>query len=131
MKHPIKKGACYVIHQGIVHIPDLFDGQLVKFVFYPEYRMTALKRRIGVRFEDSIVTESAQLISCYDKRNVWIWDNGWVNPEDQTYGRSFEFIESDLLGFDSSIPYSISQQMDSRNDPEKLKEKIRKQYECQ
>jgi len=125
MKHPIEKGACYVIHQGFGDIYEMFGGR-TDLIMYPENRMNLFERKCGVRYENSIVTESSQLISCYDRRNVFVWENGkWVNPEDQTYGCSYEIIDSNILGFHSSIPYIVL----SSDMIEIVYERLKKQYE--
>lgn len=103
MNHPILKGKCYVVHQGIVDLYKLFNGEKVNF--FPESGMTGLALQIGCRFVDSIATESAKLISCYDYRDVYIYRNGeWINPDRQTYGCSFNMIASQVLGYQSTIP---------------------------
>ena len=106
MKHPILEGKCYVVHQGFGDLFEMFGREDI--IKYPEHRMNSFQRRCGIMYEKSIVTESAQLISCYDRRNVFVWENGeWVNPDSQTFGCSYEYIESDVLGFNNSIPYSV------------------------
>jgi putative chitinase len=53
------------------------------------------------KYNKSIITESAELICCYDSSNVYIWQEGkWVNPVYQTYGTSFRILENRLLGLE-------------------------------
>lgn len=107
MKHPKKFGICYVVHQGFGDIFQMFGGRndLLKF---PEHRLNQFELRKGLKYKSSIITEAPELISCYDFRDVYIWENGeWINPEIQTYATSFEIIASEILGFGSSIPMSI------------------------
>jgi hypothetical protein len=106
--HPILENTCYVAHQGIADLSKLFNGKRVDLYFYPETDMSALERYVGVKYVKSIVTESAELICCYDSNNVYIWENGqWINPRFQTYGTSFRLIESRLLKFTHDICLSI------------------------
>lgn len=123
MNHPISEGTCYVAHQGVADLFKLFGEKRVDLLFYPENRLTSLDRRIGIKYVKSIVTESAQMICMYDAKDVYIWRKGeWVNPNRQTFGTSYEIIESDLLKFENSISASIV------GGVEKLKEKIKNLY---
>lgn len=107
-KHPILKGACYVAHQGLACIPDLFGGERVQLNFYPETGLTALERQVGVLYVDSIVTECVKLVSMYNNSDVYVWENGeWVNPRFQTFGCSFNILETRILKFNSTIPSRI------------------------
>ena len=107
MKHPIENGACYVAHQGIAPLYEMFGGR-TKLDMYPETGMSLFERQCGVVFKQSIVTESVQIISCYDRSDVYIWrDGGWVNPNAQTYGTSYNILSNRILGFKSNIPISI------------------------
>jgi hypothetical protein len=123
--HPINENTCYVAHQGLGNLYDMFNQQRVDVIFYPENSLTSLERRIGVRYQKSIVTESAQMICMYDKKDVYIWRDGqWVNPESQTFGCSFEIIESNVLLFDNSISVSIL----SNDRVEKMRTEIKNLY---
>ena len=124
MKHPIKENVCYVVHQGFGDIYEMFGGR-TDLLNYPEKSMTQFKLRSGIRYEKSIITESAQMISCYDKKNVYMWENGeWVNPDEQTFATSYEIIESEVLGFTKSIPMNVI----NSESVKELKLKLQEQY---
>ena len=124
MKHPIKENACYVVHQGFGDIYEMFGGR-TDLLNYPEKSMNQFKLRSGIRYEKSIITESAQMISCYDKKNVYMWENGeWVNPDEQTFATSYEIIESEVLGFTNSIPMNVI----NSESVKELKLKLQEQY---
>lgn len=123
MNHPISENTCYVAHQGVADLFKLFGEKRVDLLFYPENGLTSMDRRIGIKYIKSIVTESAQMICMYDAKDVFIWRNGeWVNPDRQTYGCSYEIIESDLLKFRNSISTRIV------GGVEELREKIKNLY---
>jgi hypothetical protein len=106
MNHPIKKGTCYVAHQGIADLHKLLNGE--RLIFFPESGMTGLELQIGRVYEDSIVTESAKIISCYKRQNVYIYRDGeWVNPSRQTFACSFNIISTSVLGYKSTIPSMV------------------------
>jgi hypothetical protein len=125
ISHPIENDKCYVVHQGFGDLYAMFGYKRHDLITFPENGLTSIQRRIGIKYTRSIVTESAQMISCYDRNDVYIWRDGkWENPDIQTYGASYELLESDLLFFDHSIPMNIC---DSKLGP-KLNEKLKLLY---
>lgn len=124
MTHPIKENTCYVIHQGFGDIYKMFGGR-TDLLNYPEHRMNQFDLRSGIMYKKSIITESAQLITCYDRKNVYIWEDGeWVNPDEQTFGTSYEIVETNILGFNLSIPMIVF----GSETITTLKNKLIKQY---
>lgn len=58
--------------------------------------------------EYSIVTENPWLISCYDRLEVAIWEDGkWMHPECQTFGASVNKIMLVVLNTINTIPNKI------------------------
>jgi hypothetical protein len=124
--HPITENTCYVAHQGISDIIKLFDGKRVDLEFYPETELTLLERKTGVKYNKSIITESVELICCYDSSNVYIWQEGkWVNPVYQTYGTSFRILENRLLGFRGDICMNIVSGTDAVATANKIKDQYK------
>lgn len=129
MNHnPILEGNCYVLHQGYYN--DILRYKNDGMILWPEKSLTMIEVWSGVLYKNSIITEDASMIACYDRKNVWIWreENGvknWVNPDIQTFGASHKFIMSDLLFINSSIPMRIL----SSKIIEELKLKLKELYD--
>lgn len=125
ISHPIETGKCYVVHQGFGDLYAVFGYNRHDILTYPENGLTSTQRRIGIKYSKSIVTESAQLISCYDRNDVYIWRDGeWIHPDIQTFGASYELLEDNLLFFDHSIPMNIY----NSELGQKLNEKLTRLY---
>lgn len=129
MSHtPIPKENCYVLHQGWYN--DILRCKNDDFILWPEKMNTMVAVRGGIKYQNSIITEDASMIACYDRKCVWVWrkdENGngdWINPDIQTYGTSHELIMSDLLFIEHSIPMNII----SADLVVKLKDKLDELY---
>jgi len=120
------KHKCYVllqtnkIHPIAYHRHDL--------VWYPERAMTLLDCVQYRPYVKSVVTENPWIISCYDRDNVRVWHDGWVSPNDQTYGASVNSITMRLLGIRSTIPAMV---YDGGKDIKKLIKKLEDEWEHQ
>jgi len=126
MDHPILKGNCYVLHQGIADVYKLIGRAKNEMIMWPERSLTMLELRKGIRYERSIVTENPHMIAVYDKRKVWYWDKGqWKNPMNQTYGGSYSSISIHVLKINSTIPFNVI----SREDGDIAELQTRLQYE--
>ena len=107
------KGKCYIFVQGndinIEHYYELVrKSKNDEIILYPEHSMRFIDIVEYRPYVKSIVTENPYLISCYDKRNVFILvDDEWVNPTIQTYGASVSYITSDLLNYTNTIPMMV------------------------
>lgn len=100
-------GYCYVLPQvNEMHPIHFFQHDLI---LYPEKSTTLYGRVKYTPFVSSVVTEDPYVIACYDRKKVKIWDEkeGWISPEDQTYGTSSDIILHNLLGVTQSIPSLI------------------------
>jgi len=124
----LSEGNCFVYMQGNdVDIEKYYD--LVRaskddmLILYPERAMTFTDAVCYRPFVKSVVTENPWVISCYDKRKVWVIRNGnWENPNDQTYGCSVNIITSNILGCHNTIPMGIAE---GSYGIERFKEKIK------
>lgn len=106
IKHPMS-GCCYVAHQGIANLADMFEGR-PSIEFYPESGYTLLELCKGVSFNEPIVTESPWIVSCYNDSKVFVWENGkWENPRFQTYGCSINILMSRIFKISSTIPIRV------------------------
>lgn len=94
---------CFVVHQGVADLYELF-GRESDVIFFPEAGMSKLELAIGCSFKKDIVTESEQLISCFNHNHVYIREYGeWVRPDFQTYACSYSRIRS-WMGYVHEIP---------------------------
>jgi len=77
-------------------------------LYYPESSMSTNDLlNTGVPLDYNIVTDCHFLIPLYDKYDVFIFENGhWVNPDMQTFGRSYNLILFDFWK-GKSIPNAI------------------------
>ena len=98
-------GICYVLlrtkkaHQ-IYYSRD-------KFIWYPEDGMSLLEIIKYIPYVKSVVTESPWIISCYDRKNVRVWNSEdlcWEKPYFRTYGASVNNIMMGLFGIVQTIP---------------------------
>jgi hypothetical protein len=121
--HPIGGSVCYVAHQGIADLSVMFSD-IHKLHRWPESGVTLFEKVQGIRYSKPILTEDPWFISCYDRKDVYVWVDGeWVNPDSQTYGTSVEIITDRILKIRSSIPLKIFGDMDDLN---KIKEIYKK-----
>lgn len=103
------EGNCYVVARGRDDDKKAYLDLLYKhkndLVTFPEDGMRFIDSVTYLPYNKSIVTENPYLISSYDRRSVWVLNNGkWINPNEQTFGSSVNVIENNLLGYGSSIP---------------------------
>lgn len=113
-----KTGCCYVLHQGIFN-EVLY--QKTDFVLYPEQSLTLIDLATGFKWQQSVITESPWIISCYPMEDVYIFRNGeWNNPDFQTFGCSVNLIMSKILGIRNTIPANII----SKDEVEKMQSTI-------
>jgi hypothetical protein len=105
--HPkMGKNVCYVAHQGIAPLYDMFDKtNFLSMTRWPESGLTIVELAEGRKFAGPVLTESPWIISNYDNSDVYIWRDGqWKHPENQTYGASVNNLTMTLLGIRNTIP---------------------------
>ena len=94
-----------------------------KIILYPEHGRSFVDQVCYKPYIKSVVTENPWIISCYDRKKVWVIRDGkWENPNDQTYGSSVGIITDNILGYNSSIPAGI---IGGDEEIEKYREKIK------
>jgi|SRR6476620_6405244 len=84
---------CYIAECGKQQIPQGITKD--NCIFFPEAGMTTRELWTSARPRDfHIMTDSAVLVSLYDRREVFIYDEerGWINPDIQTYGAAVDHI---------------------------------------
>ena len=96
-------GHCYVLLQGNWIHP--IAHRRFELSWYPERGMTLTDQYLYRPYVQSIVTECAWLIGCYDRENVRIVreDGTWGTPDTQTYGSSADWIQHLLLKIPSTV----------------------------
>lgn len=104
------EGNCYVLLDGLhEEVTELVMKHRHDIIIYPERSMRLVDLASYRPYVKSVLTESPWIIGTYDRRKVWLYREGkWVHPEIQTFGTSREFITSDILGIDCSIPLSVA-----------------------
>ena len=120
------KHKCYVLLQTNKIHSIAYERH--KLIWYPERSMTLLDCVRYRPYVKSVVTENPWIISCYDRDNVRVWRpeyDGWVIPNDQTYGASVNSITMCLLGIRNTIPAMV---YDGGKDIKKLIKKLEKEY---
>jgi len=99
-----KIGQCYVrVRNNEFHDILYYKNDLI---LYPENAMRFLDMVSYLPYVQSILTENPYLISCYDRKNVWILndENKWINPDIQTFGASVSYITQEILKYGYEMP---------------------------
>lgn len=99
---------CYVYnHRTMDALPDGLDKD--NTMFYPEKRMTTHDLFHTMRPKDfHVVTDSPYIVPLYDRKEVFILEDGkWVHPDFQTFGCSYEIVTDRIWNYRNSIPQAI------------------------
>lgn len=120
------EGICYVLLRTNVFHP--IAHRRFDLIWYPETGLRLLDQVAYRPYIQSIVTESAWLIGCYDREDVRVWRDGdWRCPNHQTYGASVSEITSHILGIRQTIS---STPLDGGKEISKFKEELEASYEA-
>ena len=122
------EGNCFVYMQGNeVDIEKYYElvrlSKDDKIILYPEHGRSFTDMVCYRPYVKSVVTENPWVISCYDKRKVWVIRDGkWGIPNEQTYGCSVNIITSNLFECHNTIPMGV---VGGDQEIEKYREKIK------